>query len=193
MLTFDQAEHRYFYDGKPVPNVTRILSPLVDFSMVPADTLERARQEGVAVHKMVELDCAGDLDVENLPEWLRSRYQAWRKFVADAQFRVLASEKRVFHPTYRYAGTLDLFGHINGDVAFIDLKRSFAAGPVIGLQLAAYLEAYCEQEKVGKNAKRYGLRLLETGEYRLEPFTNRNDFRNFLALLTVARLKETLQ
>jgi hypothetical protein len=194
MLTFHEAEHRYFWDGKPVPNVTSILAPLNDLSMVPANTLERARMEGVAMHKTVELEVRGDLDVETLPDWLVPRLAAWRKFVADTGFTCLESEFRVFHPTYQYAGTLDLFGTFRkGDgAAFIDLKRSFAAGPVIGLQLAAYHEAYCAQQKVGRNADRYALRLDDTGSYRLEPFPNKSDFGVFLALLTVQRFKEKL-
>lgn len=190
MLTFDEAAHRYYWQGTPVPNVTSVLSPLVDLSHIPADTLEIARQKGVAVHKMVELDAKGDLDESVLPEWMQPALEQWRKFVADSGFRMIESEFRVFHPLYRYAGTLDLLGYVHDDPAFIDVKRSFAAGPVIGLQLAAYHEAYCAQEKVGKRAKRYALRLNENGPYRLEPYTNPNDFNVFLALLTVQRFRE---
>ena len=31
LLTFDEASHSYCYGGKPVPGVTSILKPLVDF------------------------------------------------------------------------------------------------------------------------------------------------------------------
>lgn len=190
MLTFNEAEHKYYWCGARVPNVTSVLAPLVDYSMIPRDALEIARQKGVACHKMVELDCKGDLDEDTLPDWMRPALVQWRKFVTESGFQMIVSEHRVFHPHYQYAGTLDLLGRMNGCVAFVDVKRSFAAGPVIGLQLAAYHEAYCAQEKVGKAADRYALKLSEVGPYRLEPFTDKGDFGVFLSLLTIHKFRE---
>ena len=190
MLTFVEADHAYYWDNARVPNVTSILSPLIDLSHIPADTLETARQKGVAVHKLVELDAKGDLDEDSLPEWMQPVLAQWRKFVAETQFRLIASEFRVFHPTYRFAGTLDLLGYVFDETAFIDIKRSFAGGAAIGIQLAAYQEAYVAQEKVGKRAKRYALRLNENGPYRLELYISPNDWNTFLALLTVQRWRE---
>ena len=190
MLTFDEAKHEYRWLGERVPNVTLLLSPLIDLSYIPADTLEIARQKGTAVHKMVELDSKGDLDEDALPAWMRPALEQWRKFVAETRFRLSGSEFRVYHPTYRYAGTLDLFGFVHDEPAFIDVKRSFAGGAAIGLQLAAYQQGYIAQEKTGKHAKRYALKLNEVGPYRLEPFTNPNDWNTFLALLQIHRWRE---
>jgi post-segregation antitoxin (ccd killing protein) len=138
MLTFDEGPHLYRWNGEPVPSVTQIIKPLSSFDHVDPDVLERARQEGVAVHKMVELACRDELDEPGLPEWLRPYLAAWRAFVAETGFVLDASEERVYHLDYRYAGTLDLRGrtrvHPRG---LFDLKRSFAAGRAIGVQLAA--------------------------------------------------------
>lgn len=196
MLTFHESAHQYFWNDKPVINVTRVLEPLCDYSMIPAATLETAQQKGVAVHKMVELDCKGEIDEgdeNSLPAWMRPALVQWRKFVVDCNFEMLESERRVFHPTYHYAGTLDLLGLMHGEYALIDIKRSFYAGPVIGLQTAAYLDAYGTVEKGTKKAKRYALRLNETGPYRLEPFEDKSDFGTFLALLTIQRWRERHQ
>lgn len=194
MLTFDPERHEYRWQGALVPNVTRILAPLVDLSMIPPDVLENARQEGIAMHKMVELDAAGDLDVDGLPDWLRPRHAAWRKFLADTGFEVIASEQQVYHPVYRYAGTLDLIGRVpSGEVWLPDLKRSFAAGAVIGLQTSAYEAAWRAVDKALKKLRRFGLRLLESGDYRLERFEQPDDFQTFLALLTVYRWREANQ
>lgn len=184
MLTFDEAAHAYFWNGQRVPNVTSILAPLVDYSRIPPGTLEVARQKGVAVHKMVELDCKGDLDEDGLPEWMRPVLTQWRLFVRESGFELFKSEYRVFHPRFKYAGTLDLYGAIRGKHCFIDVKRSFAAGPVIGLQLSAYEEAYEAQEGC-PDALRYALRLNENGPYRLEQHADRSDFTTFLSLLTI--------
>ena len=189
MLTFEEKDHVYRWDNSVVPSVTQILKPLINFDHIQPDVLDIARQRGVAVHRMIELDCKGDLDEDGLPDWMRPALVNWRKFVAESGFQLIESEYRVFHPHYKYAGTLDLFGRMDECSAFIDVKRSFAAGPVIGLQLAAYHEAYCAQEKVGKAAKRYALKLSEKGPYRLEPYTDKADFGVFLSLLTIHQWK----
>lgn len=197
MLTFDEAAHKYYWHSKPVPNVTSILSPLTDYSMIPAGQLEIARQKGVAAHKTVELWCKGDLDETNLPEWLKPVLSKWIDFVAHTGFRVVESEKKVYHPIYNYAGTLDLFGFMDhvGSFALVDLKRSFFAGSAIGLQLSAYLSAYAEtvDMRVARNAKRYALRLNESGPIRLQEYTDPGQFGEFVALLTAQRVKEKYQ
>lgn len=188
-LHFDTATHTYTVDGVVVPSVTQVLAPLYDFSKIAPDVLEVARQKGVAVHHMIELDCAGDLDEEGLPDWMLPALANWRKFVAESGFVMTASEHRVFHKTYKYAGTLDLFGHMRAHPTIIDVKRSFAAGPVIGLQLAAYSSAYFGQGD-GAAVKRYALKLCEVGPYKLEPFTDKGDFGVFLSLLTIHKYRE---
>lgn len=191
MLEFDQEAHRYTWHGKPVPHVTGILSPLTSYDRIPEHVLKHAQDEGVAIHKMVELDCYGDLDVDALPAWMAGHYAAWRQFLADTGFEFIASEHRVFHPEYCYAGTLDLAGYLkhtagaNG-ISIIDVKRSFFAGPAIGAQIAAYAEAWNKAHPKTMVVKsRYALQLKADGAYRLEAFEDKSDFSVFLACLTL--------
>ena len=136
MLTFEPIEHQYFWDGDPVVNVTRVLEPFYDFTHINPSTLETARQEGVAIHKMVELEIGNDLDEGSLPDWMRGRLEAWRRFVRDTQFNAILTEQKVYNTMFRYAGTLDLFGRMGNFHALIDIKRSFASGKgVIGFRL----------------------------------------------------------
>ena len=193
MLTFEEAPHLYYWAGKPVPGVTGILAPLIDLSMIPAGALEIARQKGVAVHKMIELDCHDDLNEDTLPKWMLPALAKWRTFRQDSGFTVIRSEYRVYHPVFRFAGTLDLFGEMkhSAEFVFIDAKRSFFAGEVTGIQLAAYREAYCEQEKAPwRKAKRFGLRLNENNPMRLQEYTDPAQWGEFVALLTAKRVKE---
>jgi hypothetical protein len=196
MLSFDEAAHQYFWQGKPVVNVTRVLKPLVDYSHIPDAVLETARRKGVAVHRMVELDAAGDLDTTTIPDWMQGCYRALCRFKDETGFEVWASERKLYHPNYQYAGTLDLVGlmpklkNAQGP-CLVDLKRSFYAGPVIGVQLAAYKEPWDKAE--GKDMRirhRFALRLDEDGKYRLEPFEDTADFSVFLSLLTIHNWKE---
>lgn len=195
MLTFDSTTHTYRWNDAVVPNVTRILGSLVDYSRIPPDVLLHAQQEGKAIHEMVELDVADNLDVDLLPEWMLPRYQAWRSFLAETGFKPLASEQRVFSRSMRYAGTLDLFGRFPGcKHAVVDVKRSLYAGRVIGLQMAAYKRALAEDGvQEARGASRFGLLLDANGRYRMEPFNNPNDESDFMACLVYYRLKESLK
>lgn len=200
LLSFDPAAHVYHWGGTPVPNVTRILAPLTDYSRIPPDVLERARQEGAAIHRMVELDCKGSLDVDALmtaegQEWLRPYYAAWRKFVDETGFELWESEQRVYHKTFAYAGTLDLTGLMPKirlkAPALLDIKRSFYAGGAIGVQISAYEKARNSAvDKALRTESRFGLQLRKDANYRLEPFEDRDDFGVFLACLTTLRWKE---
>lgn len=190
MLEFDEPSHVYKWDGQIVPNVTRIISPLSDYSRIPDAVLEKARQEGVHIHRMVEWDCLGVLVVDTLPEWMRPYFAAWRKFVAESGFKLIASEQKIYHRTYRYAGQLDLEGTLPllriKRPAILDIKRSFYAGPAIGVQLAAYKAARDSETKGdARPDKRFGLKLQPNGEYRLEEFADPEDFGTFLGCLSI--------
>jgi hypothetical protein len=185
MLKFDAAKHEYRWSDQIVPSVTSIISPLIShLSVVPPDQLERARQEGKAIHRMVELSCKGEL--ESVPEWLHGHLEAWRRFVAETRFECWATEEPLYHPL-GYAGTPDLIGKLKRPCV-IDIKRSLYAGPAIALQLAAYKEAWNRQR--GKDERvvdRFALQLRAEGTYRLVPYEDDEDWTTFLALLTTYR------
>lgn len=186
-LTFDEPTHTYRWHGVAVPSVTQIIKPIApSYSFVNPEQLESARQQGVAIHKMVELDCADDLDEDTLPDWLRPYRAAWRKFVDDTGFVVEQSEHRGYNPALRYAGTLDLRGrNRKGAPWLIDLKRSFLAGRAIGVQLAAYaaFDRTCSPH-------RFGLQLRADASYRLREFNDPSDWATFVACLTLHRYNE---
>lgn len=194
MLTFDEPSHTYCWDGNRVPHVTGVLAPLTDYSMVPPATLELARQKGVAVHKMCEQWAKGELDYGKLPEWMFPVLDWWLQFVNDTGFVFIASERKVFHPMYRYAGTLDFRcllpkTKLQGE-GILDVKRSFMAGGAIGLQTAAYGAADDTQAPRSNRINwRAALRLREDAPPRLQIYEDRNDFNVFLAALTLHNWK----
>lgn len=196
MLTFDETAHVYYWHGKPRPNVTRIIAPLTDYSMIPAARLERARQQGVAVHRMVELDCKNDLDVATLPEWLRPYLAAWHRFKDETGFECWDAERRFYNERLGYAGTLDLAGILHKlpkirDGAIIDVKRSLFGGPAIGLQTVAYEDG--RNALVPKDLRtryRFALILNADGSYRLPEYNDPDDRAAFLACLQQTRWKE---
>ena len=192
MLRFESEGHRYYWNGAKVPSVTTILAPLTDYSRMPRSVMDRARQEGEHIHKMVELHIAENLDEAALPGWLRPRLAAFKTFQAQTGFRCEASERSVYHVAHQYAGRLDLVGAL-GKLAVIDIKRSLFAGPAIGLQLAAYQEAENDGRKRAGQPKaklRYALQLRADATYRLEPYTEPTDFAVFLAFLTAYKWRQ---
>jgi hypothetical protein len=196
MLSFDEVEHAYHWCGVRVPNVTSVISPLADYSMIPAEILENARAEGVQIHKMIELDAKQDLDIDALPDWIRTYFNAWQQFKDDSGFEMVSSEFRMYHPTHQYAGTCDLVARLpklkkaNTGLCLIDVKRSLYAGPVIGLQLAAYADAWDQSQGLdGRIKHRFAFQPRKDGSYRLEEFNDPTDRMTFNALLTVQKWK----
>lgn len=186
MLVFDEKAHKYSVDGKELPSVTQVLKPLTDYSVIGAEALEIARQKGIAIHKTIELYCAGDLDEDSLPDWLKPILSAWRLFVANTGFNVEGSEVRLHHPVFGYAGTFDLIGTTPKNKRWlIDIKRSLYAGRVIGLQLAGYKRTWEHHNKGQRIDNRFALILQESGQYRLTEFNDAKDDSVFLAALTM--------
>jgi hypothetical protein len=186
MLTFNEEIHQYYWDGKPIPNVTSIIKDLTSYDMIQPGTLELARQKGVFVHKMVELWALGQLGERgDQPEWIRPCYDEFLKFANDVGLKVLAPEKKIYHPIYKYAGTLDLrctMRHKKG-VGILDVKRSFMAGDVIGLQLAGYEGAENADKSQERIEWRAAIRIHENHKYRLESYEDSNDWAVFIACL----------
>lgn len=193
MLEFEESTHTYRMAGAVVPGVTTILSSLnaAKLAMIDPEVLERARQQGIAIHKMVELDCKSDLGT--VPQWMQGYFDSWNQFKADTDFKLIASETPVYHPRYRYAGRFDLIGSIRQRhgrrVILVDIKRTLLAGYSIGYQLAAYREAWNAQyHKTARVFGRYALVLNGNGgKGRFEEYTNDSDFTMFLGQLNALR------
>ncbi len=182
-IDFDPQKHAYRLDGIAVPNVTRVLGDLRDWSAIPRDALERKREIGTAVHLAIELDLLDDLDRVSLDSAVEGYFDAWRRFRREKRFECYLSECRVASKKFRYAGTLDLVGEMNGKDVLIDAKVSAEPHPATTLQTAAYLHAGLEMGFIGLGTERFALYLQSDGRYRLEPHPGKNDFAVFLSCL----------
>lgn len=181
MLTFEPAGHVYKYAGRVVPGVTQILSVVErSFAFVDPDLLERARQFGSHVHRMIELYNLGTLDEDALDPALVPYLDTWKRFLLDTGFQVTHGEQAVYHPNLRYAGRLDILGRWNGKLWMIDLK-SGAVPRSCALQTAAYAEA-CPV----RLQKRAALQI-SADRYNLIPYSDSTDFAFFQSALNVFR------
>ncbi len=131
-----------------------------------------------------------ELDESTVDERIRGYFEAYLKFRSDTGFIPIHIEHRLFHPIYKYAGTLDRIGPLNNRKALIDLKSGVEV-PVDPLQDAAYWEL-CKANKIPVD-KLFDLYLHDTGKYNLEPVEKPKLLLPvFLAALTVTRFKEGL-
>lgn len=195
-LEFDPVEHRYRLDGQPVPGVSTILQALGnEYAMVDPEVLERAAAIGTAVHWLIEQDVAGTLDEEQVDFHLLPYLDQWRDFRHTSGFEPILSEQQVASRRYGYAGTLDLFGRLNGRKVLIDAKRTAAVPRKAGPQTAGYEVALreCMPEifTPGERVDRFALHLRPGMRWRLVPFRDAADQRVFLSALTIHNWSRT--
>lgn len=188
MLTFDEATHTYRYGDVVVPNVTRILDPLTDWSRIRPDVLERKRQIGTAVHKACELDDLGTLDDESVDPLIRGYLNAYRKFTREMRPQWYAIEERLFHNMHQYAGTLDRYGTVLDEESLVDIKSGDHL-KVHHLQLSAYRGAY---KPATNNCKRATLHLNADGtyKYRVDTTDHARNMAVFLSALNLWRWQQ---
>lgn len=186
MLTFNEAEHKYFWNGVAVPGVTSLLAPLNNFSAVPRDVLEAACFRGKAVHSCCEWHDLGELDESTVDaKWL-PYLDAWRAFRAEHVTEWELIEAPVYHKTLGYAGTLDRFGTVDEKRAFVDIKTSAVVYPSVGPQLSAYREALNTMTPSLEKAERITVQLGADGKYKITKHKNdAADWSVFVSCLTI--------
>lgn len=183
-LTFDPDAHRYRLDGRPVPGVTTILEPLNCFEGIPPDVLERAAERGRQVHEAIHLYNVDDLAWDSLDLEIAGYLTGYVAFLKESRMQVFLSERQVASPKYGYAGTLDLFGELNGRRALIDAKSTAVFPRSVGPQLQGYEQAL--KETTGDTVqRRYCLHLKRDGAYKLIECKNPQDFTVFISCLNL--------
>ena len=186
MLTFNEDEHKYYWNGVTVPGVTNLLAPLNNFGAVPRDVLAAACFRGTAVHSCCELDDIGELDESTVDaEWL-PYLDAWRLFRFEHVAEWELIESRVYHKTLGYAGTPDRFGTVSGLTTVVDIKTSVVVYPSVGPQLSAYLNALKTMMPDIVKVERMTVQLGANGKYKITKHKNdAADWSVFLSFLTI--------
>jgi hypothetical protein len=183
-VKFDAATHAYHDEtGRKLPSVTRVIKSA---GLMP-DHFEKfsnqyAMIRGSLVHRACELDDVDDLVEDKLDPILRPYVESWRKFkqaISCKREDFLAIEERVFHPHYRYAGTLDRRMLVRGAESVVDLKTG-SPEKWHSIQTAAYVLTF------QKPLKRHSVYLSRDGDLpKVVEHVNPDDARVFLACLTV--------
>lgn len=135
---------------------------------VEADRYMRERAEvGTAVHSACEtyLKSSGAVGkTMNLGRELFDigsdafrMYGGFLKWLEKTEPHTLATERFVYSTRHGYAGSADYVCEIDGELWIIDFKTSKSLHDAMGLQLAAYRQAY--QEMTGRRARTAILKL----------------------------------
>jgi hypothetical protein len=191
MLTFDEAAHRYYYDGREVHGVTSVLKLLGEYEGVPMSMLEYASERGRAVHKATELLDQDDLDWGSLSDELIPYVAAWDKFKSESKVEILKAEWQIYHPVYGYAGMPDREVIIKKKRGVLDIKTSAQLMPSVGPQTAAYLNGgNVGREKTELMKYRWACHLRNDGTYRLHPLIDTTDWPTFLSCLSITNWRK---
>lgn len=184
----NESDHTYWLGEEEIPGVTDVIT---DARLVNHEwATDFARDRGSEVHKAIHYWLEGDLDLDTLPEMYQGYLAAARRAIDELELEVIASEQRVFHPVYRYAGTADLIARRAEGVVMIDFKTAFDPPPATALQVAAYAEAW--QHMTGEEVSdQWSIGLSSEGRYRLHNYPLRvPEFDSFLAALSIYNLKK---
>ena len=181
-IQFNEETHTYLVDGKKVPSVTDICSPITadHYGQISAVILQQASRRGTAVHEateIIDLDGEPELDLEIEPY-----VQAYRDFLHDYRPDWEYVEYIGYNGDMHYCGTVDRAGTVNGKYWILDIKST--ASPT----RENYMATCCQTEgyalMLGKDCacERKILYLRKDGTYRLVDcleWENKNDFDSF--------------
>lgn len=189
MFEFDSESHIYKLEGTPIPSVTQVLAEagLVDSRWFS----EFSRWRGSAVHLACWFDDQNDLDESTVEPGLMGYVDAYRLFRDEYKFRPSTIEEPRYHPTFRFAGTVDRTGTIqdSAKLTILDLKSGVPL-PVYRVQLAAY--ALLVDPLKPFECERMALYLGKDGKYKAVPHPTaqfHQDQSIFLSALSVVNWK----
>jgi len=154
----------------------------------------RAGNVGDLTHEYIEKAMKGEKPKMPVNKQIRNGIKAFVKWAKENNFKPKLVEKKVYSKRFRYAGTMDIEGLVNGKLAIIDIKTSNGIYDEMRYQVAAYQNAR-EEETGKKYEERWIIRLgKEDGEFeavRLDDYEK--DFKAFLAALILYRRKKELK
>ena len=169
LLSYIDDGHIYTLDGEQIPCVSdlcRFLNREI-YRDAPVWQIEAAADRGTKVHAASELlDRSGMADIEE--EYL-PYLEAYALFLREHSVSWELIEYPDYHPDYRYAGTLDRYGVVDGSLTLLDIKTTYTVHkPLCSASLNLYRMIL---EARGKQADRLMiLHLKKDGAYRLIAF-----------------------
>lgn len=174
-------DHIYTVGDKVYPGVTTIIHDVYPSYPYP----EGAAERGHHVHLATQLFDEDDLDNSSLDPIVAGYLEGWKLFREEMAFVPTQIEMFVHNEVYGYCGTLDRIGTMQGKLYLIDIK-SGAKVFWHRIQTAAY--ALClPPDTVFKRASVY---LSAEGKYKIDYYTNKQDYNDWLSTFRVWQIKK---
>ena len=196
-LEFDKKKHVYSVKGRTILSVTEVLPDIPEHLLYKQSFIDKALL-GIRVH-----DCAdtinnyykahcGEIPCEDV--YKGSSFQkeddpyvkAYLKFIKEKRPTIIASERKMFHKLYNYAGTVDLIMEIKGKRGAYDIKTTSKVAPYARLQLAAYVRMWNHENPETEVFNRGIIHLKPDGTYAQVSYQVKdlkNDMEIFLCFL----------
>lgn len=124
-LIFYEKNHIYMLGSERIPCVSdlcRFLHKEI-YKDAPLWQMEAAADRGTAVHRATELlDKTGTAEIsEDYAPYL----EAYAAFRLEHEVEWELIERADYHPLYRYAGTIDRYGMVDGFKTLLDIKTTY--------------------------------------------------------------------
>jgi hypothetical protein len=191
-IAFNADDHTYEKEGKRVPSVTQVLPEIPEHLLYKQFFINktllgsRVHEYCELINKTIQNGTSISSLVFDVPESDKPYLAAYMSFVDRDLVKVYETEKKMFHPIYNYAGTLDIVAETRSfGKAIVDIKCVSTMSPSTCLQTAAYLKAYNYKRKK-KIYKRAAIQLKPDGTYEIYKFPVKQlktDFDIFLCKL----------
>lgn len=141
-LRFDADTHTYHVGEENLPSVTTIMEPLSEFAYrgIPEHIMDMAARRGTSVHEAIDLFMS--VGVTDISDDYAGYMEGFQKWFDEHTPVVKMTESAVYHPTLRYAGTVDCVCEIGGKTVLIDWKTTNVLHEdMVRVQLQAYKSA----------------------------------------------------
>ena len=191
-IRFDPVEHRYWDGAREIPGVSRILQATGHGWDGPRGG-DWHKTKGHYVHKGTALYDAGTLNWDSLDATIRPYVDAWAKFRADTDLKVMGVEAILYSEDLDYAGTADrvcVLPKVSGREMILDIK-SGGKTKDHRLQLGAYTAAWADAALPRVSSANVYLK--PSGKYSLTLFSPEETAANvadWLAVLAEYRRQE---
>jgi hypothetical protein len=130
---------------KSKPALFRFYGEAESYSSALSVTSQSAT-EGTKIHDAIEAILKGETPEIDLV--IKPAVKAFYDFLEIHKIKINegAIEKRIWSPKYRFAGTIDVLGELNGEYGVLDIKTSSGIWRDYNLQTSAYMGALLEDE-----------------------------------------------
>lgn len=171
MIDFNEEKHIYTVDGKVVPSVTDICSPITanHYGSINSATLEMASRRGTAVHEATELIDLGSMPDDD-PE-IDGYVNAYLDFLLDYQpkweYVEWVGHYKGEYDGLEFCGTVDRAGRVGDEFWVLDIKTTASPTKENYIATCCQTRAYAMMLEANYSCDRKILYLKKDGSYRL--------------------------